>query len=190
MEIALPSGSISNSKDFETRIFRLVQTLLLVLLAGLTAWSVYQIFFARSDLERLALEAEHLGRRFSQVTDDSKENKKNFHPQDPIWTVLKTAQPFDNYQKEMGPRDLFQSLSERKKINETKPVVNLAEFTQNFKLVGIILDHAPQAVIRDLQTNQTLFLQRGEQMNGAVIQDIQEGKVIFTTQGERGELIQ
>ena len=64
----------------------------------------------------------------------------------------------------------------------------MQDWVKDLKLVGILLDGEPKAVIEDLKKNETLFLSPGQSLGNAVLQEIQEGKVVFVYQGQRVEL--
>ena len=96
---------------------------------------------------------------------------------------------WEEYESEIGRRDLFRSLKEEDASEEalTKAA---PDFTKTIKLVGIVLDQNPQAVLKDLETNQTLFLHPGQQIQGATLSEISEGKVILTYQDQKIEFMQ
>ena len=62
------------------------------------------------------------------------------------------------------------------------------DLTQSYKLVGIILDQSPQAIIEDIKNKQTLFLFKGEEIGGAILEKIEEGRVILLRNNQRVEL--
>ena len=63
-----------------------------------------------------------------------------------------------------------------------------AAWIKRLKLVGVVLDQEPQAIVENRRTRQTLFLRRGDRVEGAVVKEILEGKVILTYAGQSVEL--
>ena len=110
--------------------------------------------------------------------------------------VLPSPQPFSDYAKTIDERDIFMSALQRAQSQaavtaqpETVTVQPVLDFSQNFKLVGIILDSDPKAVVEDLKNQRTLFLSYGDQLEGAVLKEIRDGKVIFTINDQSIELV-
>jgi type II secretory pathway component PulC len=99
--------------------------------------------------------------------------------------------PLSFYVQKFENKDLFNT-----SLYQTNPtsaaVVNSAEQnpTQSLKLVGIVLDDKPQAIIEDLNSQQTLFLHVGDSIQDAKVKQILEGKVIFQFKEEMIELVQ
>lgn len=58
-----------------------------------------------------------------------------------------------------------------------------------FKVVGIILDGNPQAVLQDRQDNRSVFVHQGDHVAGFLVKDIREGKVVLSTQNHEWELM-
>ncbi len=58
----------------------------------------------------------------------------------------------------------------------------LAEL-ENLQLKGIILDEVPQAIVKDPLTNNSLFLQEGDAINGATVTNIQAEQVVLNYEG-------
>ena len=109
--------------------------------------------------------------------------------------ILPEAKPFDNYADVIRSRDIFsiaqpggKSLAENPNNIPQASFATTQDWIKNLKLVGILMDREPQAVIEDLQKNETVFLSHGQQLDEAVLEEIQEGKVIFLYQGHRIEL--
>jgi len=103
--------------------------------------------------------------------------------------LLSRSRSFDVYQEAIEERDVFQ-------LPWEKPVDSVSEgpgdfapdFTNRLKLVGIMLDKDPKAIIEDKKINQTLFLSVGDKINGAAVLEIQENKVILDFDGQKIEL--
>lgn len=110
--------------------------------------------------------------------------------------TLSEGEPFSAYAEIFQERDIFGGVSMKGRPqvtagpSETVPsAVDVAqEFKQNFKLVGIVLDQDPKAVIEDLKNQQTLFLSRGEKIGEGELTDIQAGKIVLQIRGQTIEL--
>lgn len=57
-----------------------------------------------------------------------------------------------------------------------------------FKLVGIILDTDPRAVVEHPEEGNTLFLSPGDRLDEAVLEAVQAGKAVFCYRGRKFEL--
>jgi len=104
--------------------------------------------------------------------------------------ILKESKPFALYQTKLEQRDLFHSPWDKPKEAASDAVTVNAELPKQLKLIGIVLDEDPKAIIEDTQTRETVFLSVGESISGAVIEEIKEGKVILRLNEEKVELIQ
>lgn len=105
-----------------------------------------------------------------------------------------SAKPMSYYQEMIARRDIFSFNPNpaAPPIATAGPVVAAAQIPPlfaNLKLVGIVLDENPQAIVKDPQTNKTFFLYPGGNFNEAVVKEIREGKVVFEYQGQIVELI-
>lgn len=101
---------------------------------------------------------------------------------------VQQLKPFDYYAQRFAQKDLFKTALPREELpiptqNELDP-----ELTNQVRVVGIILDESPQAVIEDLKTNQTVFLKKGDSFRGALVEEIRESKIILSQGGKRVEL--
>ena len=124
----------------------------------------------------------------SQSLSESREAVSGQYPGE--GSFLKNGRSWDEYQNQIQKRDLFKASLEEKKNSQAQSGAYLSELTKDLKLVGILLDQHPQAMIKDLKTNQTMFLNQGQQIDGATVADILEGKVILNYQDQRVELVQ
>jgi hypothetical protein len=105
-----------------------------------------------------------------------------------------SAKPFSEYTSILNQRDIFASPFQLASGPQTTmsalvaaaPSVDLA---QNYKVVGIMMDDYPEAVIEDIRNQQTLFLSKGDPLEGGTLEDIQEGKVIVSFNNQRLELV-
>ena len=136
------------------------------------------IFFAYSAFNIVKPVRERLNNISETVTSD-KEGQE-----------IKINQPKDYgyYYRQFSKRDIFNAPSIADDANVSTTGVNLKEALKNFRLVGIILDKQPQAVIEDKTTNTTYFLGKGESLNNLKVKEILESKVIIVYGSEEIEL--
>ena len=110
-------------------------------------------------------------------------------------------QPFSYYAEQLERRDIFrvveppapaiENIVQPEKSNP--PAVNVPnpmDLIRNLTLVGIVLDQYSTAIIEDQQSQETLFLHVGDQVNEMTVEQIQKSKVIFDFHGQRLELTQ
>ena len=73
--------------------------------------------------------------------------------------------------------------------DESKPQSDpLTELNKKLKLVGILFDANPTAIIEDQTTQQTLFMSPGDMVDNIKLEKIQPDKVIFLYNDQRVEL--
>jgi hypothetical protein len=99
--------------------------------------------------------------------------------------------PFDVYEEKFLERNIFQTPWEKNKgslVGKDVLVNKDSRVSNQLKLVGIILDESPKAIIEDLQKKETLFLSLNEKHGNVVVEDIQEDRVILKLNGEKIEL--
>jgi len=101
---------------------------------------------------------------------------------------------FEEYERVFIERDIFETTSSflgmpgadgMKTAEGLQPFVDLAE---KYQVVGILVDQHPQAVLQDKKTKETLFLDAGDQLDGAVIDQIVDGKIILLLNDQKMEL--
>ena len=97
--------------------------------------------------------------------------------------------PFDTYKQTMAGRDIFQAPWEKPVETATASGISGIELTKQLKLVGIVLDKDPKAIVEDLATQQTFFVSPGERIGNAVVQEIRQDKVILIFGQEKVELV-
>lgn len=96
--------------------------------------------------------------------------------------------PFTYYQDVISERNVFQAPWDIvKKEVEIVPVVE-NDLNQKLKVVGIILDEQPTAIMEDLVSKQSVFMGIGDEIYNARLEDILEDKVVFILNGQRVEL--
>jgi type II secretory pathway component PulC len=90
------------------------------------------------------------------------------------------------YETVLSQKDVFLAPWEKPDVsNGTQPP---ADTVSNLKVVGIILDQDPKAIVENTQTSETLFLSAGEEVGGAKVESIFSDKVVFQYQGRQFEL--
>ena len=99
------------------------------------------------------------------------------------------VRPFDSYKPAMEGRDIFQAPWEQPAQDIPAPGVSSTELVKQLKLVGILLDKDPKAIVEDLGTQQTFFVSPGERIGNAIVQEIRQDKVILIFGQEKVELV-
>lgn len=109
---------------------------------------------------------------------------------EPIEEAVDLSVPaFESYRPAMEGRDIFQAPWEKPVVETAASGDSASELIQQLKLVGILLDNDPKAIIEDLTTQQTFFLSSGEKIRDAVVEEIREDKVILGLAQEKIELV-
>ncbi len=125
--------------------------------------------------------------------EEREETKKEEKKEEKIVSgqkLLQENKPFALYQTKIEQRDLFHSPWDKPKEAVSDAVTANTEFSKQLKLIGVVLDEDPKAIIEDTKTRETVFLSVGESISGAVIEEIKEGKVILRLNEEKVELLQ
>ncbi len=99
------------------------------------------------------------------------------------------ARPFESYKQTMGGRDVFQAPWEKPAVAVAAPNTSASELAKQLKLVGIMLDKDPKAIVEDLATQQTFFVSPGEKIGNVIVSEILEDKVILIFGQEKVELV-
>jgi len=99
------------------------------------------------------------------------------------------VRPFDSYKPAMEGRDIFQAPWEQPAQDIPASGVPGTELVKQLKLVGILLDKDPKAIVEDLGTQQTFFVSPGERIGNAIVQEILQDKVILIFGQEKVELV-
>ena len=96
--------------------------------------------------------------------------------------------PVDVYQQVVAGRDIFQLPWEKDmSIQPTDPNA-LSDLSQQIKVIGILLDEDPKAIVEETATQTTFFMSKGDHIGNAVVDSIQEDKVTFTYNNKKVEL--
>jgi len=99
------------------------------------------------------------------------------------------VRPFYSYKPAMESRDIFQAPWEQPAQDIPASSVSSTELVKQLKLVGILLDKDPKAIVEDLGTQQTFFVSPGERIGNAIVQEILQDKVILIFGQEKVELV-
>jgi hypothetical protein len=144
---------------------------------GLVIFSAVQFFFIK-DRRALPVGTE-------EVAETAQETAPFILPPQPA---------FSSYAEVFAQRDLFGNPGSVAQVDEVKNEAILPsparDLSQDYKLVGILLDKNPTAVIENLQDGHTLFLPQGGNLDNGVLEQIEEGRVIINFDGQRLELRQ
>ena len=104
--------------------------------------------------------------------------------------VFENKEPISYYEEVVSRRDIFQAPWEKDKKSVVKKVEEAPVIGSKLRLVGVLLDDNPTAIIEDLKKNKTFFMSIGDIIDGAVLEEIQEGKAIFLQNSDRIEITQ
>lgn len=96
---------------------------------------------------------------------------------------------FESYKQTMAGRDVFQAPWEKPVQSAPASGASAAELSKQLKLVGILMDKDPKAIVEDLGTQQTFFVSPGERIGNAIVEEIREDKVILIFGQEKVELV-
>ncbi|VAX36088.1 hypothetical protein MNBD_UNCLBAC01-983 [hydrothermal vent metagenome] len=118
-------------------------------------------------------------------------------------SLEKKINKYDHYTKELKKRNIFSFSKDQvdskinrptvkkkfiqKKIPKPSPTLQMIK---SLKLVGVVLDNNSEAIVVDPKNRKTLFLRKGDEVEGAVVENIVEGKVVFLFEGKKIELVQ
>ncbi len=110
-----------------------------------------------------------------------------------VLTLRLEEKSYDFYAQTIGKRDIFNLAPPAASVPAVQVSVEqkqqAVEFVRNLKLVGIVLDKTPLAIIENLQTQDTIFLNKGGKLGDAVLEDIQEDKIVMKYKGQRIEIV-
>lgn len=100
--------------------------------------------------------------------------------------VIVPDKPYEYYEAQFKRRDIF-GLASSETADDT---AKIAGFNQLLKVVGTVLANPAEAIIEDIQTKETFFLNPGDMLREARVQTISEGEVIFLYNGKTIHLMQ
>lgn len=117
--------------------------------------------------------------------EDQKRETKN--------VSFRRSKPMSHYSREIGKKELFQlnpgfgtplALEKSEASN-----IRLVKLAENLVLLGITIDHEPQAVIENQKDKKTYFLRVGDFIGQIKVEAILRGKVVLGYEDERLELV-
>ncbi|MBZ0167604.1 MAG: hypothetical protein K8I00_12430 [Candidatus Omnitrophica bacterium] len=174
------TGACSRMGNAYGVLLRSVNVILLVLACGIAIYSgrIYQL--------RSISESDVSGADISVATRSATRIKPK----------LKTLEPLPLYLAKIQQRDLFEAPWEAAVTAPVEqpgdvPVENphaIMQFTRGIRLVGIISDNDPKAVVEDIVHRKTLIMSIGDEINGARLHKIYGELVVFKLGSELIEL--
>ena len=173
----LPSNfNKSEQKEIpKISFFKAANILLLIVMVSLSGYIIVNYFLKGNDYG--AIEGINVNK--------SIEEKKEIVP-----IPLAETKPSSFYEQKIEQKDIFQLPWEQPQVNTDNTVTQQdVSLYDQIRLIGILLDKDPKAIIEDLKANQTVFMSKGEKIGEAVLEDIQADKVIFTYKNQRIELV-
>jgi len=105
--------------------------------------------------------------------------------------IIPEPKPLDYYLNIVENRNIFNtSFDPMAPVkNGTPPIDKMEKDPRNhLRLVGIVMDQNPQAIIEDSQSKETFFLFKGDKIDEITVEDILENKVVITYRGQPYEL--
>lgn len=102
--------------------------------------------------------------------------------------VFRKPNDFSAFKDTFESRDVFLAPWEKKEDMQNVAGEQVPELAGKYKILGIVLDQNPQAIISDIESSQTFFVSVGDEIGGAKVESIQETKVIFLYNGAKVEL--
>jgi len=159
------------------------QTLVIVLI-GLIAMMFFVTFRKRPDISSVTaavskikfLEAEpKMITAFHQVSHYMEQIKKR-----DIFSVFEEKKP--------PPPDV---VAEEPPPPPPEPKVPIEQKAKNYKLIGISWGSNPKAIIRDISTEEVLFMSEGETIKGTdlTIEKVYKEEVVITSEGEEMSML-
>lgn len=152
---------------------KMINRMLFFLSALLLGYILFALFFSKTRTPpSLPLSAE------TALSEDFSDEKS-----------LTKLNPFSFYQEKMKGSSIFddpwlQRSSpppvKTEPVKESQIIADKSlEISKQLKLVGIILDSNPKAIIEDLKSKETRFISPGESIQEAVLEKIEKGKIIL-----------
>ncbi len=169
---------MTNNKNF---ILSRINKFFIFLIIGLSIYFGYKIFYTHKPMVNPSIETDE------EMQTDSTVSR----------LTSGVSKSYRDYAQQLQTKDMFLLPAKkqipppkpppRKKIqkNVIKTPKNVLKLNQTLKLVGIVLDNNPEAIVEDIASKQTLFLRVGDRYKEAVVEDIREGQVIFNYNGQQ-----
>ena len=150
----------------------LTNRLLIIVCLGIFAYLLTKYFF---------VEKKPMPTTLSSI---EKTKEDNVSPK----VIKPDVKPLAIYQQTVSARDIFELPWEKETVTESADPSTSQDLSQQIKVVGIMLDRDPKAIIEEISSAQTFFMSKGEHVGNAVVEDIQEDKVIFIYNNKKVEL--
>ncbi|MFA5059221.1 MAG: hypothetical protein WC676_01155 [Candidatus Omnitrophota bacterium] len=125
-----------------------------------------------------------------EINDPAKDQSVVLPEADMVKITSQQPKPYSYYEQQLKRRDIFESPVYKSGNQDAKPVASSSELTKNLRLVGIVLDEKPEAIIEDVELKETMFVHKGESVKDAVVDEIKQGKVILIYRDQKIELVQ
>lgn len=154
-------------RDFNTRA---VNPILMIILAGLLLYFIYDIFYTSYHKKEVDVFAEN-GELF-----------KAEEKEEPL-----DIKPYSYYSSAIEGRNIF--LPQQVEIEAVVTGPTLEEISAGLSLIGIIAGDRPQAIIEDKKSGKSYFLYKGGLVGKTKIVEILEDSIVMEYQGERFELV-
>lgn len=159
----------------------------LVLAAGaiFLSWLAISVFSSSFHREKQKLQSlEALIASISKATEEKTLKPEGTEGPSQEKLSSESAEPepgpsFAEYQKLLTEKSIFTSPVKEREKSLVPEGPTLRELAKDLRLVGIIPGAEPQAIIEDKKNGQTLFLKKGEQIEGVEIKQIQEGRIVL-----------
>ena len=121
----------------------------------------------------------------SQIKKISESSERQT-PEDKDEIQVTKPKDYEYYNKQFAKRDIFSAPAIEGGAEGSSVVAQ--QTVKDFKLVGIILDKQPQAILENSVTKETYFLNEGDKLDRIQIKEILESKVVIIYAGEEIEL--
>ncbi|NTV30126.1 MAG: hypothetical protein HGA80_08615 [Candidatus Omnitrophica bacterium] len=94
-----------------------------------------------------------------------------------------------NYQEIIRARDIFSLPVEQKKETVTSIQAPQSPVAERYKVVGIMLDSNPTAILEDIKSHETVIVTKGQNLEDATVEEIKADRVILKTADQPVELM-
>ena len=109
----------------------------------------------------------------------------------PVGSGESSPKPLAHYTRVIGQRTLFNASGTAAAAGQVVAAAEEAaeELLGSLELIGVFLDEAPQAVVKDKDSEKTYSLSEGDTFRGMVVEKILKGKIILRTEDQVFELV-
>lgn len=105
--------------------------------------------------------------------------------------AVKETVSFDVYAPIFSNRDIFKTDEEKMIEAAEQPAVDasaVVSWATEYELVGVIIDNAPQAMVKKISDPGVQFLSIGDHLGDAVLQSVEENQALFLYHGQEVRL--